>query len=402
MNTFLVLDTQTADTKPLTTPRQLTRDHHHRFIASLKRPDQLTLLKRFTQDFHADPDLATLTDQEANFFYERGFLPEKKRLYGLEAGDIDNADLYLSDVQRWLTRLVNGPYSVVFNNKILFDQVFGRYCEVPRTIAISRNGRVVPHGPLWQQIEQGQAGPLMLVAKPLGGGGGGSIYFIRIDRQHAVVETNDTANPRFSVRSEDLSDVFTRQRVPFIINEYVQQGEFSRRLYPLTVNTVRVLVLRDVQSGEPHIVRAVLRVGNSESYPIDNFSMGGLSIEIDLESGELGRAVAAEGRFSDKRWQTHPDTGETITGARIPHWQAHMGKLKALFGQLPYLKYCGFDLILRDNDFVVLEGNSYSQVRLFQMHEPLLKDERAVDFYVRYGIAATVTSSEGRLLAECR
>ena len=381
MNTALQLDAQTAEKEPLIAPRQLPRDHHHRFVASLRRPDQLTLLKRFTQDFHADPDLATLTDKEANFFYERGFLPEKKRLYGLEAGDIDKADRYLSDVQRWLTRLVNGPYSVVFNNKILFDQVFGRHCEVPRTIAISRNGRVVAHGPLWYKIKRGQAGPLMLVAKPLGGGGGGSIYFIRIDRQHAVVETNDTANPRFSVRSEDLSDVFTRQRVPFIINEYVQQGEFSRRLYPLTVNTVRVLVLRDVHSGEPHIVRAVLRVGNSESYPIDNFSMGGLSIEIDLESGELGRAVAAEGRFSGQTWQAHPDTGETIAGARIPHWQAHMGKLKALFGQLPYLKYCGFDLILRDEDFVVLEGNSYSQVRLFQMHEPLLVSGRVTSFY---------------------
>lgn len=367
---------------PLATPAvsKLPKDHHKHLVESLSGEDQLTLLKRFTLDFHADPDLATLSKDDAQFFFDRGFLPEKARLYGLNR---DNIDTYLSDVQRWLTRLVNGPYSVVFNNKILFDQVFGQYCNVPRTVAVCRQGRVIPHTDLWQHIEAGQAGPLMLVAKPLGGGGGGSVYFIRIDKRHAVVETNDATNPRFSVKAEALGDVFSKQRVPFIVNEYVQQGDFSKRLYPLTVNTVRALVVRDTDSGEPYLVRAVLRVGNSESYPIDNFSLGGLSIEVNKETGILGHAVAAAGRFTGQRWSTHPDTGEKITGAVIPNWQAHKRKLLALFRKLPYLHYCGFDLILQDEDFVVLEGNSYSQVRLFQMHEPLLHDTGYVDFLAR-------------------
>ena len=366
-----------------TSDTMLPKDHHKRLMESLKETEQLALLKRFTLDFHADPDLDTLSEEEALFLYERGFLPEKVRLYGLNH---DNIDRYLSDVQRWLTRLVNGPYSIVFNNKILFDQVFGRYCNVPRTVAVCRQGRVISHTKLWQQIEAGEAGPLMLVAKPLGGGGGGSVYFIRIDKRHAVIETNDAINPRFSVKSEALGDVFSRQGVPFIVNEYVQQGEFSKRLYPLTVNTVRALVVRDENTGEPYLVRAVLRVGNSESYPIDNFSLGGLSIEVNNETGELGHAVAAAGRFTGQRWVTHPDTGERITGAYIPNWQVYKNKLLSLFYKLPYLKYCGFDLILQDDDFVVLEGNSYSQVRLFQMHEPLFSNELVVELYAKYGI----------------
>lgn len=375
-------DTQATETaEPGNTA--LPKDHHKRLMESLQGADQLALLKRFTLDFYADPDLASLSEEEAQFFYERGFLPEKARLYGLNR---DNIDSYLSDVQRWLTRLVNGSYSIVFNNKILFDQVFGPYCNVPRTVAVCRQGRVIPHTDLWQQIEAGQAGPLMLVAKPLGGGGGGSVYFIRIDKRHAVVETNDAITPRFSVKADALGEVFSRQRVPFIINEYVQQGDFSKRLYPLTVNTVRALVVRDPINGEPYLVRAVLRVGNSESYPIDNFSLGGLSIEVNKESGELGHAVAAAGRFTGKRWTTHPDTGEKITGAHIPNWQVYKDKLLTLFNKLPYLKYCGFDLILQENGFVVLEGNSYSQVRLFQMHEPLLQDAAYKDFLMSQNI----------------
>lgn len=371
------------------TNSKLLEDHHYHFMASLQQPEKLALLKRFTQDFYADPDLAKLADDEVQFFYERGFLPEKKRLYGLKAGDVRSIDRYLSDVQRWLTRLVNGSYSVVFNNKILFDQVFGRFTKVPRTIAIAHSGRMVPYSSLWSQVERGEAGPVTLVAKPLGGGGGGSIYFLRVEKRHVVVETNDSEHQRFSIKSEALSDMLTRQHVPFIINEYIEQGEFSRRLYPLTVNTVRVLVVRDVESGEPHVVRAVLRVGNSESYPIDNFSMGGLSIEIDLESGALGRVVAAEGRFRGQSLHRHPDTGEELTGTCIPGWSTHMRELKALFTQLPYLKYCGFDLILRDNDFIVLEGNSYSQVRLFQMHKPLLENTIYQKFMISQGLAAS-------------
>lgn len=361
----------------------LSKDHHKRLMESLQQADQLALLKRFTLDFYADPDLATLSEEEIQFFYERGFLPEKIRLYGLNR---DNIDSYLSDVQRWLTRLVNGPYSIVFNNKILFDQVFGQYCNVPRTVAVCRQGRVIPHTEQWQQIEAGQAGPLMLVAKPLGGGGGGSIYFIRIDKRHAVVETNDAVTPRFTVKAEALGEVFSSQRVPFIVSEYVQQGTFSNRLYPLTVNTIRALIVRDAKTNEPYLVRAVLRVGNSESYPIDNFSLGGLSIEVNKETGELGDAVAAAGRFTGQRWSRHPDTGEKITGSYIPNWQIHKDKLLNLFNKLPYLKYCGFDLILQDNHFIVLEGNSYSQVRLFQMHEPLLSDKRYVDFLTDRGL----------------
>ncbi|MBF8223903.1 sugar-transfer associated ATP-grasp domain-containing protein [Halomonas sp. 328] len=361
----------------------LPKDHHRLFMANLSGTEALALHKRFTLDFHADPDLEKITAEQAEFLYERGFLPEKIRLYGLGP---DNVDLYLSDVQRWLTRLVNGSYSVVFNNKILFDQVFGKHCQVPRTIATFRNGRVVTHGKTWERVASGQSEPMILVAKPLGGGGGGGIYFIRIDKQHAVVETNDEKAPRFTVKCEQLGEMFGQQRVPFIVNEYVQQGDFSRRLYPLTVNTVRVLVVRDATTGKPYVVRAVLRVGNSESYPIDNFSLGGLSIEIDRETGRLGSAVAAAGKYSGKRWEEHPDTGEWIKGGFVPDWKAHMQALCDLFNKLPYLSYCGFDLILCDDGFVVLEGNSYSQVRLFQMHKPLLTDKGYVDFLEKNGL----------------
>ncbi|MDN3557469.1 sugar-transfer associated ATP-grasp domain-containing protein [Halomonas maura] len=383
MNEFAITACDPGGSAPLP---DLPEDHHRHFMANLSGVERLSLLKRFTLDFHADPDLGKISEEQAEFLYERGFLPEKIRLYGLNR---DNIDLYLSDVQRWLTRLVNGPYSIVFNNKVLFTQVFGRYCRVPGIIAIFRNGRAIPYCELWDRIISGQDSGRMMVAKPLGGGGGGSVYFIRTDRHHAVIETNDEEGARVVVKVSELAEVLAAQEVPFILNDYIQQGDFTQALFPLTVNTLRVLVIRHPVTRKGQVIRAVQRIGTSESYPIDNFSLGGLSAEINLANGELSHAVAAEGKHAGKRWESHPDTGEKISEKRVPHWEDIKEDICRLFENLPYIKYCGFDLIIDDDGFIVLEGNSYSQVRLFQMSSPLLDNQVLVDFYKSEGLLVT-------------
>lgn len=378
------------------TSLDLPRDHHQQFMASLSGPKALALHKRFTLDFHADPDLERLSEKQANFLYKRGFLPEKVRLYGLTP---DNIDLYLSDVQRWLTRLVNGSYSIVFNDKVLFTQVLGRYCRVPDIIATFRNGRAIPYSPIWDRVVNGQDDGRMMVAKPLGGGGGGSVYFIRTDRHHAVVETNDDSNSRIIVKVDELAEVLAGQEVPFILNDYIQQGVFTKTLFPLTVNTLRVLVVRSPISGQARVMRAVQRIGTSESYPIDNFSLGGLSSEVDLVSGELGCAVAAEGKYKGHGWECHPDTGERIRGKRVPDWENIKHEICRVFNQLPYVKYCGFDLVIDDEGVVVLEGNSYSQVRLFQMNRPLLECQELVEFYKKEGLLGNYKEKQEAIAA---
>lgn len=370
-------------------PGHLDRDHHRALIDSIGDPVNMKFLRRFMTDFAKDPD--EITDAQASWLYERGFLPEKIALYDFETHDID---LYLSDVQRWMTREVNGDYSIVFNNKILFTQVFRNFCRVAPITAIWRNGRLITYDDVWAQCVSGQlTEPRKFVAKPLGGGGGGGVYFIEVGRKTAVIESNEPGRERFTLPVADLEKIFDGARVPFMVTEFIYQGRFSKALYPLTVNTVRMLVVRDPETLLPHVVRTVQRMGTSASYPIDNFSLGGLSAEIDVETGVLGPAVAAAGPYKGTRWEVHPNTGEPIAGQVVPNWQAIVERMKQLFLQVPYIAYCGFDLILMDDDVVVLEGNSFSQVRLFQMHRPLLPDPIYVKVLEHYGIYKTPNST---------
>jgi hypothetical protein len=357
--------------------------HHHLLMRNLEEEGSLSHLKRFTRDFAADPRM--ITDDQCAFLFERGFTPEKWSYYDF---DKNKPDHYLSDVQRWLTQRINGEFAIVFNNKVLFTQVFKNFANVPAIVAIWRSGRVIVYDPIWERIKRGEAPEgLRYVAKPLGGGGGGSIYFIRVGRNNVVVECNDDeVEKRRTLPLAEIDRIFENARVPFIITEFIKQGEFTFKLFPLTVNTMRVLVIRDPETLQPHIVRAVQRIGTSESYPIDNFSYGGLSAAIDMDTGELGSAVAAAGAKANIHMDHHPDTGEPIAGRFVPGWHKIMEQVREFFLQMPYIQYCGFDLILRDDDFVVLEGNSFSQVRLFQMHAPLLTDRVYCKLLKKHGI----------------
>lgn len=356
--------------------------HHARLRADIQSTRALALWKDYTVDFVKDA--SPISEEQHDFLFDRGFTPEKWDLYGFDQNDPDE---YLSDVQRSLTRWLNGPYDMVFNNKILFTQVFSGLARVPETVAVWRSKRMIPYGPLWEQVRQGQAGNgLRLVAKPVGGGGGNNIYFLTCGPDEIKVESNIEGDRVQRFSPVHIDSLFAGARVPFIINRYLPQGSFSASLYPRTVNTIRALVIRDPETLQPHLVRAVQRIGTSESYPIDNFTFGGLSCPIDLESGELGEGVSGGGRLAGIFQREHPDTGMPLVGAKIPNWHDIKEGLLELFVQLPYLNYCGFDVVSQDDGFGIIEGNSYSQVRLFQMHAPLLTDPIYRRFLRHYGI----------------
>lgn len=356
--------------------------HHARLRADIRSTRALALWKDYTVDFASDA--SEVTEAQHDFLFDRGFTPEKWQLYGF---DHNNPDEYLSDVQRSLTRWLNGPYDMVFNNKILFTQVFSGLARVPEMVAVWRNKRLIPYGPLWEQVRASRAGNgVRLVAKPVGGGGGNNIYFLTCHEDRIEVESNIEGEKVRRLQPARIDSLFADARVPFIVNRYLPQGAFSAALYPRTVNTIRALVIRDPDTLLPHLVRAVQRIGTSESYPIDNFTFGGLSCPIDLETGELGEGVSGGGRLVGVFQQRHPDTGAPLAGTRVPNWEQIKAGLLELFVQLPYLSYCGFDVVSQDDGFGIIEGNSYSQVRLFQTHAPLLTDPVYRRFLRHHGI----------------
>ena len=94
-------------------------------------------------------------------------------------------------------------------------------------------------------------------------------------------------------------------------------------------------------------------IGKSDA---DNFALGGIASAIDLETGVFKRAMAVKpinGRF---QFDSHPDTGQPITGTPLPHLDQIINyaiKIHSTF-KIPFL---GWDVAMTENGPCVIEGN---------------------------------------------
>jgi hypothetical protein len=107
---------------------------------------------------------------------------------------------------------------------------------------------------------------------------------------------------------------------------------------------------------------------------------------VDLETGEIGRALYYSGESRPDAFVTHPDTREPLVGKVVPHWGAIKAALLKAVSQYPGFRYVGWDVVLQDDGFLVLEGNSYPGVQVLQLHRPLLENRRLARLFARNGV----------------
>lgn len=309
-----------------------------------------------------------------------GFFGEKYYLYNLRENDSRD---YLSDYNQALTRFINCPYDIILNNKVIFEEIMSSYIRVPVNYALISEGKIFP---LQSRIKINKIDSMIrvceeqngLVFKPVVGSQGKGVAILKVKNDKIFIN-----NKEAHIREVEG---FISALDNYIITEYIRQGEYSNSLSPYSTNTMRILIMVDPITNKPFIARAVQRIGGKASGGLDNFSQGGYSANIDLDTGKLTAAVT---KWSAKEltWhKVHPDTGEQIEGKRVPKWNEIKNKLLSVMNELPYIKYIGWDVVLTDDELVVIEGNNHPQVGVLQLHKPLLVEPRIRKFYEYHGI----------------
>ncbi len=194
-----------------------------------------------------------------------------------------------------------------------------------------------------------------------------------------------TAGFMLNGQSVSWSDIENRLRrlADHVVTDFVTQAAYARDIFAGTTHTIRALTMHGEVTG-PVLSNAVHRIGTRASMPADNWSRGGLSVDLDVASGKLGRAVMKPGADGLQWFDRHPDTGAPITGIEIPGWSRAREGLLALAARVPFLPYVGWDLVITDDGFSVIEGNKYSDVNLLQVHRPIKRDPRARAFYAEH------------------
>jgi hypothetical protein len=312
--------------------------------------------------------------------WRRGFLSESGIIYNTQ--DPDRLSLYLSDFTRFLrTGELNCPFNAVLDDKLYFSSLLRSISDqVAPALGIVSKGKLSPL--VAERVEPVARGlrrlGSKLVLKPCmnTSSGNGVIIYEGADGGHRV-------NGKW-INADDLLRRLGSEI--YLVCPYVEQAEYAARIFPDVANTIRILTMYDDASEEPFIAAAVHRFGIGSSGPVDNWARGGISAKVNLTSGQLSRGYFFPFDGKLKACSTHPDTGSVIEGVEITGWHRVKDGILDLARRLPFLPYIGWDIVVTDESYVIIEGNKRSDVNLIQVHEPLLANQRVRRFFERHGV----------------
>jgi alpha-L-glutamate ligase-like protein len=231
------------------------------------------------------------------------------------------------------------------DDKVLTKEVLGRAgVPVPTTIGIYSNFFEL------RRLGEALAPYDEFVIKPARGRGGGGIVVVTDRKREGWASISGrlltVAELRrhiidiiFGVYSFELTDAA-------LVEERVRQHPEMEDLSPLGLADVRVILFRN------SLVLAMVRVPTRKSEGRANLHRGGLGIDLDLESGETGRAL--HGRLEIRR---HPDTGAILSGRTVPFWEEILRVSRMAAEAFP-LKYIGVDVAIAGTGPMVLEINA--------------------------------------------
>lgn len=180
------------------------------------------------------------------------------------------------------------------------------------------------------------------------------------------VNINDFASVRDCFESLLKEGIQINERHPslkssVVLEELIQQSEGLAVLHPYSINGIRATAVKD-QNGKIVVFHPWIKCGVGGEF-VASAALGGFDAEIDAKTGIIITDGISE---NGKVYKVHPDTGITIKGYQIPKWEEMLSFVDELMRQLPEYGYIGWDLVLTDNGWCVMEAN-YSGEFMWQL-----------------------------------
>lgn len=318
------------------------------------------------------------------WLWRHGFPSPFGKLYDLET---HGPDAFLSELQRYrFYRSINGGHRYLVDDKLSQHWMLSEHPENrPTAFGVLDRGRF--HGISDTELAGGPGAisdvvPSLLreegrlVVKQLRGKGGSEVRICAYDDGFRLDDEPTT--------EAALCDTLAGLE-GYLVTEHVAQHDYAERLYPHSPNTIRLLTIWDDEAGELLTPFAAQRIGTERSRPIDNFSAGGLSAEIDLETGEIGTGAQFPFDGEVHRYSRHPDTDAPIEGERVPEWDRVRTTVEEIALEHTNVPAIGWDVILdRSGHPVIIEANTGTGFDMLQVHRPLLLDPRIARIAARH------------------
>lgn len=152
-----------------------------------------------------------------------------------------------------------------------------------------------------------------------------------------------------------------------VIEEELRQHPQLTRLYPGSVNSMRVVTLLTGEKSAPqaHCVYAVQKIGGGGRF-VDNLENGGMFCPVDLETGKLSGVGHTSALTTLER---HPITGVELIGYSIPFVREAVELCLEAALVEPRMGLIGWDVCITEKGPVIVEGNDYPGYDFWQQPE---------------------------------
>ena len=166
---------------------------------------------------------------------------------------------------------------------------------------------------------------------------------------------------KLSFEGVNLQDLYEQLKVEnTLLEEVICQHSELNRIYDKSLNTLRIATV--IVNGEMKILAAVFRCGSAGSFT-DNMSSGGMAVKVEPETGIL---ISDARGHAKQRYIRHPDTGVMFHGFQIPNWDKVLLMLEKATQVVSGVGYTGWDIAIREDDVVLVEGNFEGMIHVLQ------------------------------------
>ena len=189
--------------------------------------------------------------------------------------------------------------------------------------------------------------------------------FIKFCKKHPVIIVKPLdascgkGVDKINTKNMDIKSLYHKliRNKQTLIEEVADQNHVLNEIYPLSVNTLRVVTLNK------KVVTAYLRIGNDGNV-VDNFNHGGMVTAVNIDNGMIEFPAIDK---ATKVYEIHPYTNKKIVGTQIPMWDDVKKLCIEASKVVPKVGYVAWDVCLGEKKPCLVEGNDFPGHDLYQL-----------------------------------
>lgn len=341
-------------------------------IAAKKKGFVDYMYKYWLKDVFRDTLTHTCSFKDLRWAHKRGFYSYRIEQYGLT--DKNYKD-FLSDREYKKMRPINSKYNKLLTDKLLtyyllnsrFEKYIPRcYCKLVNDNEGLHFYKVNNSGyTSFEEILKLLKEKKKLICKKIVGSHGDGLIKLEYFSEDYIYINNEKE------KVARLLEIFENSKSSYIVTEYIEMHDELKKICSDVTCTIRMMTINI--GNERNVIKdAYFKFATKNTGITDNVSKGGIVAKINLETGEIYKPeLLTNHKFHE--CLIHPDSKYPIKGV-IPNWQIIKNKVIEICDYLSELEYLGFDVVVTNKGFKILEINTHQDLHKYAEYSNEIKE----------------------------